>query len=159
MSYMVIYREHGADPAYSQFQALDEAAAYVEARSNETGLDEVHIFRLERIDFEIKPYYRVHLGHNPPALPARATATAPTSAGEDRTGWFEPNRAIVAEPEPDPVEIVEPPTPETAFEDLGPAESYRPWEDGEAGEESESVETHHDDEHDVSAGRRGLFGR
>ena len=72
MSHMVIYRTTDGQPGYHQTEVLDDAVAFVERLRNADGVDEARIFRMEEVEFDFKPYFRVEVGNE--ALPSRAAA-------------------------------------------------------------------------------------
>ncbi len=74
MSYMVIITDGGAQPRYRQFDDLGEAAAYVEMLRNEHDVADAGLFRLDRLHYEVKPYYRV-LVEDPAPLALQAAST------------------------------------------------------------------------------------
>ncbi|MGH1503977.1 MAG: hypothetical protein ACRBI6_10510 [Acidimicrobiales bacterium] len=139
MSHMVIFRGPDGKPGYHQTDDIHDAVTFVEQLRNDQGVEQARIFRLEEINFEYRPYYRVELTASEPALsavpsrpavntaPADEAAPAPTTAPEDE----------VAEA---PVEA----------EEASATISSAPSIGGDAGSSSE----------DAGVGaRRGLFGR
>ncbi len=74
MSYMVIITDGGTEPRYRRFEDLGEAAAYVEMLRNEHDVADAELFRLDRLHYEVKPYYRV-LVEEPAPLALQAAST------------------------------------------------------------------------------------
>ena len=61
MSHMVLYSGRDGAVAFTRCNELNEAIAQVERLRNEESVEQVQIFRLEEVKFEIKPYYRVEI--------------------------------------------------------------------------------------------------
>ena len=61
MSHMVIYRAADGKPGYHQTDEILDAVTYVERLRNEQAVEHARIFRLEEVQFEFRPYYRVEL--------------------------------------------------------------------------------------------------
>ena len=62
MPFMVIYSTSDGAPRYEQVEAIDEAALLVERLRNQEAIEEIRIFRMEPIDFNFRPYFKVELG-------------------------------------------------------------------------------------------------
>ncbi|MFV0258185.1 MAG: hypothetical protein ACK5PP_07025 [Acidimicrobiales bacterium] len=92
---MVIYRGADGKPGYQQAEDIHDAVTFVEQMRNEEGVDQARIFRLEEVNFEYRPYYRVELNTggsvepqlvspSPPMMGApNAPAPAPAMGGID----------------------------------------------------------------------------
>ncbi len=91
MSHMVIYRGTDGKPAYHEVEEIHDAVLYVEQLRNDQGVEHATIHRMEQVNFEYRPYFRVELrsgdselssgGPVPAAVaaaPAPATATPST---------------------------------------------------------------------------------
>ena len=106
MSHMVIFRTSEGKSGYHQAAVLEEAVRFVERLRNSDGVEQAHIFRMEEVPFEFKPYYRVEVAGMPaPAAPPPAPegpegSVPPSPEVEEAAGGFvEPSPA-----EPTPVE-------------------------------------------------------
>ena len=80
MSHMVIYRGSDGKPGYHQVDDIHDAVSFVEEMRNNEGVDHARIFRLEEVNFEFKPYYRVEIGEG---TGAAAVAAAPDEDSSD----------------------------------------------------------------------------
>lgn len=79
MSHMVIYRGADGKPGYHQTDEILDAVAFVERIRNEQAVEHARIFRLEEVQFEFRPYYRVELstgGTAPAAVPGGGNGSA-----------------------------------------------------------------------------------
>ncbi len=176
MSHMVIYRTADGQPGYHQAEELDEAVRFVERLRNGDGVDGARIFRMEEVNFDFRPYFKVEIGPGgtaveangfgagydapayegpAPAYEAPAAYEAPTPAF-DAGGWAEPEVAAADRAEPmglgldaDPVPSFVAPSADTAVVDAlpEPAAFEGPGPVGDD-EPTEGLGT-----------RRGLFGR
>lgn len=61
MSHMVIFRTPEGKPGYQPAETVQEAVSIVERLRNDEGVENVRIFRLEEVQFELRPYYKVEL--------------------------------------------------------------------------------------------------
>ena len=77
---MVIYRTADGQPGYHQAEELDEAVRFVERLRNGDGVDGARIFRMEEVNFDFRPYFKVEIG--PGGVPIE-TPNAPAFAGRD----------------------------------------------------------------------------
>lgn len=133
MSHMVIYRGADGKPGYHQTEEIIDAVAFVERLRNEQAVEHARIFRLEEVQFEFRPYYRVEL--------TAGTSSPPLGAAE---------RRFVAAPQP---EADPEPLPEASSAWPGNV-AGGPTTGGSYQAPSDGVEV------DTSIGaRRGLFGR
>ncbi len=66
MSHMVIYRGADGKPGYQQAEDIHDAVTFVEQMRNEDGVEHARIFRLEEVEFEYRPYFRVELASSMP---------------------------------------------------------------------------------------------
>lgn len=76
MSHMVIYRGPDGKPGYHQTDGIHDAVGYVEQLRNDSGVEQARIFRLEEVQFEYRPYFRVELVAGEPALASGTSAPA-----------------------------------------------------------------------------------
>jgi hypothetical protein len=58
---MVLYSGRDGMVAFTRCNDLPDAIAQVERLRNEESVEQVQIFRLEEVKFEMKPYYRVEI--------------------------------------------------------------------------------------------------
>jgi hypothetical protein len=77
---MVIYRTADGQPGYHQAEELDEAVRFVERLRNGDGVDGARIFKMEEVNFDFRPYFKVEIG--PGGVPSQ-TPVAPPFAGRD----------------------------------------------------------------------------
>ena len=114
MSHLVIYRGADGSPGYHQTDEVHDAVSFVERLRNEQGVEGAQIYRMEQVNFEYRPYFRVELTGGDASLGAVPTHAAVGSAtssqapvveevaevdvsrGEDRTA----SAAADSEPEP-----------------------------------------------------------
>lgn len=77
---MVIYRTADGQPGYHQAEELDEAVRFVERLRNGDGVDGARIFKMEEVNFDFRPYFKVEIG--PGGIPIQ-TPVSPAFAGRD----------------------------------------------------------------------------
>ncbi len=77
---MVIYRTADGQPGYHQAEELDEAVRFVERLRNGDGVDGARIFRMEEVNFDFRPYFKVEIG---PGSAIADTPVAPAFAGRE----------------------------------------------------------------------------
>ncbi|MEZ5342741.1 MAG: hypothetical protein R2706_15235 [Acidimicrobiales bacterium] len=77
---MVIYRGADSKVGYHQTDDIHDAVSFVEQLRNEQGVEHARIFRLEEVNFEYRPYFRVELKAGGPSLGAAPTAAASVAA-------------------------------------------------------------------------------
>lgn len=144
MSHMVIYRGTDGKPAYHEVEEIHDAVSYVEQLRNDQGVEHATIHRMEQVNFEYRPYFRVELrsgsgeltsGGPAPAAVAAAPAAAPEPAPAAAPASV-PATEVAAAP-------AEAPAPTATI-----TESAAPAADAEAGDADNGV-----------GARRGLFGR
>ena len=80
LSHMVIYRTADGQPGYHQAEELDEAVRFVERLRNGDGVDGARIFKMDEVNFDFRPYFKVEIG--PGGVPIEALAS-PAFAGRD----------------------------------------------------------------------------
>lgn len=80
MSHMVIYRGTDGKPGYHQTDDIHDAVTFVEQLRNDNGVEHARIFRLEEVNFEYRPYFRVELKAGDAALGAASAAPAVSAA-------------------------------------------------------------------------------
>jgi hypothetical protein len=183
---MVIYRTGDGQPGYHQTEELNEAVRYVEQLRNGDGVDGARIFRMEEVNFDFRPYFKVEIGPtgepiHVPVPQNEQPAPAPMPAAPAMQPEAEPTPLVGSAPAaPAPVEeladawgalgadtpaevtpLVE--EPADAWGALGadtPAE-VTPLVEKAASfmPEAEPVETNGDHGDDGVGARRGLFGR
>jgi hypothetical protein len=95
LSHMVIYRTADGQPGYHQAEELDEAVRFVERLRNGDGVDGARIFRMEEVNFDFRPYFKVEIG---PGGVATEAPVAPAFAGRDL--GFVPELANILEAAP-----------------------------------------------------------
>ena len=168
MPHLVKYSNADGQPADHEVGELHDAIAYVERLRNEQGIEGAKIFRIEEVQFEFRPYYRVELGSaamfapsNPaPSAPAASVpTTGPLPEAPAAPAWAPP-----AETEPAPAGAAEADAPTEAdadsmaapaaalLADAEPAPMVDPWAD--APPPPPAADAEH-----AANGRRGLFGR
>jgi len=104
---MVIYRTADGQPGYHQAEELDEAVRFVERLRNGDGVDGARIFKMEEVNFDFRPYFKVEIG--PGGVPID-TPTAPAFAG--REAGFSTDLGFGADtPAATPPSGYDPPTP------------------------------------------------
>jgi hypothetical protein len=111
LSHMVIYRTADGQPGYHQAEELDEAVRFVERLRNGDGVDGARIFKMEEVNFDFRPYFKVEIG--PGGVPIE-TPVAPAFAGRDH--GFSSDLGLTAEPpayEPPPAPTFDAPAYET----------------------------------------------
>jgi hypothetical protein len=86
---MVIYRTGDGQPGYHQAAELDEAVKFVERLRNGEGVDSARIFRMEEVNFDFRPYFKVEIGPSgaafeepAPVAPAPAADVVPAPSPE-----------------------------------------------------------------------------
>ncbi len=77
---MVIYRGSDGSPGYHQTDDVHDAVSFVEKLRNDEGVEHARIFRLEEMNFEYRPYFRVELKAGDAALGAAPAAPAVAAA-------------------------------------------------------------------------------
>jgi hypothetical protein len=86
---MVIYRTADGQPGYHQAGELDEAVRFVERLRNGDGVDGARIFKMEEVNFDFRPYFKVEIGPGEMPMEAQLTA-APAPAATPAFGAGEP---------------------------------------------------------------------
>ncbi len=155
MSHIVKYRSPDGKADYHHTDDIHDAVSFVEQLRNDQGVDGAQIFRLEEVNFEYRPYYRVQLKATEPMLAAApvakpAVAAAPAVSDTPETPKTpepvpspEPAAKTVKAPKEDP-DLVS--VPNASVKDS--AEEAAKKAAASASESSSSV-----------GARRGLFGR
>ena len=103
LSHMVIYRTADGQPGYHQAEELDEAVRFVERLRNGDGVDGARIFKMEEVNFDFRPYFKVEIG--PGGVPIETPA--PAFAGRDHS--FSTDLGFGAEAPSAPASGYEPP--------------------------------------------------
>ncbi len=145
MSHMVIYRGSDGSPGYHQTDDVHDAVSFVEKLRNDEGVEHARIFRLEEMNFEYRPYYRVELRAGDAALAAPAAAAAPAVAAAPVVEEAAPEPEPVVEAAAEVVEVAEEAAPEPAPIVTAP--------------ETPSVTVNAPEADNGVGARRGLFGR
>ena len=122
MSHMVIYRTADGQPGYHQAEELDEAVRFVERLRNGDGVDGARIFKMEEVNFDFRPYFKVEIG--PGGVPVEA-APSPAFAGRDHS--FSADLGFAAEVAAAPASGYEPPA--SGYEPPAPFGSDSSWVD------------------------------
>lgn len=152
MSHMVIYRGPDSKVGYHQTDDIHDAVSFVEQLRNDDGVEHARIFRLEEVNFEYRPYFRVELKAGGPALASAPTPAAAVGVASDSQSTPAAAAAAVASEAPaarDAVVDTPPTPPSTSFSEAASVKV-----EDKVDEKIEAAEP----ENGVSA-RRGLFGR
>ena len=178
MPHLVKYSKADGETGNHEVEELHEAIAYVERLRNDEGVDGAKIYRIEEVQFEFRPYYRVELGGASMFTTATPTAAAPTMAGS--VPFTSPAPAPMPEPVAAEAEVAEAPVApawvppvETAdatdgdpapelpsvaaaavLSEIDPRPMVDPWADAPPPPPPPDAEPA-----TSSNGRRGLFGR
>jgi hypothetical protein len=183
---MVIYRTADGQPGYHQADELDEAVRFVERLRNTDGVDGARIFKMEEVNFDFRPYFKVEIGPGgsplavptgPPAIDAgfssdlgfgqetEAPAPAPAPAFEAPEPWSEPETPTpepvfesAAALDPEPPVFAPPSAADGPVIDALPTPPPPPAFGEPAAPAAEPAEDDADAANGVGA-RRGLFGR
>lgn len=152
---MVIYRGPDSKVGYHQTDDIHDAVSFVEQLRNEEGVEHARIFRLEEVNFEYRPYFRVELKAGGPALSSAPTAAAAVGAPSEPAAQPAPAEAAaaVADTAPPPAAAAPTEVVETPAAPVAPAAAGVKVE-----EKVETAAPAAEAENGVSA-RRGLFGR
>ena len=173
MSHMVIFRTPEGKPGYQPAETVNDAVAVVERLRNDEGVENVRIFRLEEVQFELRPYFKVELAgggtvessDETPADGAPAPAIFGGSTDTDTDDESHPAPVAEVHDEADASDSTDgdqavPPPPSAAHPPWAapppPPASVAP--PAPAAHES-SGEPGDDDEFSAAGQRRGLFGR
>jgi hypothetical protein len=135
---MVSYRGQDGKQSYHQADELSDAIQFVEHLRNDEAVDHARIFKMEELNFEFRPYYRVELATSAgPAATATADVPPPPPVDADAPEWHGATDEAPSRPTDDDVDP------------LAAVWSASPDRDDQNGD------------HSVGAGmgRRGLFGR
>lgn len=143
MTHIVKYRSSDGKEEQHYTEDIHDAVSFVEQLRNDQGVDGAQIYRLEQVNFDYRPYYRVELKGGEPMLasaplakPAVAAAPAPAARAEKPAAPESMVREVKApKDEPDLVSV---PTSSPAAGSSEPTDASDPATVG---------------------ARRGLFGR
>jgi hypothetical protein len=161
VSHMVIFRTPEGKPGYQPAETVQDAVEVVERLRNDEGVENVRIFRLEEVQFEYRPYYKVEI-----AGAGADTDPAPPQVEivGGRTDEV-PSDDVEFEEPTDIVDVVEPSTEVSGGEvPPPPSAEHPPWAapppppPGPVIDQPPSGEGQ-DDELSGAGQRRGLFGR
>jgi len=172
---MIIYRTADGQPGYHQTDEMDEAIKYVERLRNGEGVDGARIFRLEEVNFDFRPYFKVEIGPSDNPIPAdevHAAAAArpldpePTANGHQEADFGSPPAPPAPPPAP-PSPVSAPPADDVWTEHdpdqieptplVEQANAFMPDEAQESELPARGAEE--PDPDDGRGARRGLFGR
>ncbi len=142
MSHIVKYTSPDGKADYHHTDDIHDAVSFVEQLRNDQGVDGAQIFRLEEVNFDYRPYYRVQLKAAEPMLAAAPTAKpAVAAAPEPVKPKNEPVKQVpAAKEEPDLVSV-----PSTGS---GAKDAIKGVSEDVASKTNDTV-----------GARRGLFGR
>jgi len=91
VEHVVFYTAADGSPAYRRTANLDDAVRVVEHLRNAEGREEVHVYALNAVALNFRPYYRVELNANAP-IPSQPDAASVAPA------------MTMADPQPQPVQ-------------------------------------------------------
>lgn len=156
MSHIVKYRSPDGNTDYHHTDDIHDAVSFVEQLRNDQGVDGAQIFRLEEVNFDYRPYYRVQLKASEPSL-AAAPAVQPAVAAPAAAPPVAAAPVVAEVPEPAPkaepaIRTMKPVAEETELVSV-PAVTTNPVK--EAAKEAAASTS---DPSTIGA-RRGLFGR
>ncbi len=83
MSHIVKYTSPDGKADYHHTDDIHDAVSFVEQLRNDQGVDGAQIFRLEEVNFDYRPYYRVQLKAAEPMLAAAPTAAPAVAAAPE----------------------------------------------------------------------------
>jgi hypothetical protein len=175
LSHMVIYRTADGQPGYHQAGELDEAVKFVERLRNGDGVDGARIFKMEEVNFDFRPYFKVEIGPGGAsaftadsgfATDLGFGADSPTGGHTPAETWAEPEvaeapdepAALGIEAEPEPAFAAPAFSPDASVIDALPSQPPAAEPSGFEPPSVPPVDLSADDGEPVSA-RRGLFGR
>lgn len=154
MSHMVIYRTVDGKPAYHQVEEIHDAVAFVEQLRNDQGVEQATIHRMEQVNFEYRPYFRVELRSGSSQLDAApstpAVAAAPMMPAAEPVAPVTAAPAASEAPASSSESSSQTATTTAPSESAAPAEEPAPSVTGDGGLDVS--------DNGVGA-RRGLFGR
>lgn len=157
MSHIVKYRGQNGKTDYHHTDDIHDAVSFVEQLRNDQNVDGAQIFRLEEVNFDYRPYYRVELKAGEPMLSSAPSAAKPAVAPAAAPAAAQPAKPATTQAAATPATPVrEVPKPEPELVSVpartAPASAAAPKPTPVADTASES---------DVSSvgARRGLFGR
>ena len=114
MEHVVFFTAADGSPAYRRTANLDDAVRVVEHLRNAEGREEVHVYALNSVALNFRPYYRVELNANA-AIPSQpdAASVAPAAIAPDPQPVQSELAAfaaeMIAEPVvPEPIQFVAP---------------------------------------------------
>jgi hypothetical protein len=162
VSHMVIFRTPEGKPGYQPAETVQDAVQVVERLRNEESVENVRIFRLEEVQFELRPYYKVELAGIGTSEDAPAESPAPAVFGASDS-VDDAVEAVESDDEFDGAESDTVDHAETSHEvPPPPSAAHPPWAappPPPAPVEPPGVELGVDDELSGAGQRRGLFGR
>jgi hypothetical protein len=118
---MVIFRTADGQPGYHQAEELVDAVQFVERLRNSEGVEHTRIFRMEEVEFDFKPYYKVEV----PTGGAFTPAPEPVAEPAPEVGGYDAPEVELA-PEPVAEAEVEVPAFEAAPEPVAEVPAYEP---------------------------------
>ncbi len=143
MSHIVKYTSPDGKADYHHTDDIHDAVSFVEQLRNDQGVDGAQIFRLEEVNFDYRPYYRVQLKAAEPMLAAAPTAKP----------------AVAAAPEPAKPEVKNKPVKEEPAAKEEPDLVSVPSAGSEAKDAVADAAKDASKTNDTVGARRGLFGR
>ena len=82
VAHMVSYRDSEGKQSYHETAELNDAIAYVEHLRNDEAVEHARIYKMDELNFEYRPYFRVEIAGAasaaPPPPPAGWVAPQPT---------------------------------------------------------------------------------
>lgn len=130
MSHIVVYQGADGSAGYEPCDNLDAAIVAAERMRNVDGVDAPRIFRMEEVEFDFRPYYRVELpgasetdSFEPaPAVEESSTLTSSVLTNEISDSWDAPSTDDVADETTEVAEADETVVEEMTEQDEAPAE-------------------------------------
>lgn len=166
MSHMVIYRGTDGKPGYHQTDDIHDAVTFVEQLRNDNGVEHARIFRLEEVNFEYRPYFRVELKAGDPALASApitpaVEASPPPAAVPAKTTTPSDTASSATEETMAPASAsTAPSTPDTsAASDVASTATETKADSAKPADASSPSGSDKSDTDNGVGARRGLFGR
>jgi type IV secretory pathway VirB10-like protein len=80
MSHIVVYQTDGGSSGFEQCSSLEDAIVIAERMRNVDGVETPRIFRMEEVEIDFRPYYRVQVSGDDSESPELEDLPAPPSA-------------------------------------------------------------------------------
>jgi hypothetical protein len=135
VSHMVIFRTPEGKPGYQPAETVNDAVAVVERLRNDEGVENVRIFRLEEVQFELRPYFRVELA----------------GAGGEETSASPAIFGAAGSPEVAPESDTEPDSVDGGHDSFAGSADDRPDETGRDGADDTAADSHDSEHHEEDA--------